>query len=49
VEIVAEGPEEALKSFLRWAGHGPSGARVDNLSARWEAPRKSFSAFEIGW
>lgn len=49
VEIVAEGSEEALKSFLRWSGRGPSGARVDDLAARWEAPEKTFSAFEIGW
>ncbi len=49
VEIAAEGEEVSLRSFLRWAGRGPSGARVDDVSVRWEAPEKTFSAFEIRW
>ena len=49
VEIVAEGGEEALRRLLRWAGRGPSSARVDNISVRWEDYGKEFSAFEIGW
>lgn len=49
VEIVAEGPEEALKSLRRWAGRGPAGARVDDLAGSWSEPEKTFSAFEIGW
>ncbi len=49
VEIEAEGEEEALKSFLRWSGRGPSGARVDGVDVRWRDPEKNFSSFEIGW
>lgn len=49
VEIVAEGDEEELKSFLRWSGRGPDGARVVDVAVGWERPEKTFSAFEIGW
>ncbi len=49
VEITAEGEEEALRSLLRWAGRGPSGARVEDISARWADPEKTFSSFEIRW
>ena len=49
VQILAEGREEELRSFLRWAGRGPAGARVDDLSVSWETGGKEFSDFEIGW
>ena len=47
VEIVAEGGEEGLRSFLRWSGRGPSAARVDDISVRWAEAEKTFSGFEI--
>lgn len=49
VEIAAEGEEEALKSFLRWAYRGPSGARVDDLEVAWGPAEKNYTSFEIGW
>lgn len=36
VEIVAQGPREALEAFLRRLWEGPYGARVDDVAARWE-------------
>ncbi len=47
VEIVAEGEEPALLSFFRWAGRGPSSARVEDISSTWEEGEKKFSAFGI--
>lgn len=47
VEIIAEGPEPALKNLLEWAGEGPSGARVDELESRWQEAGGEFSGFEI--
>ena len=39
VEAVFEGPREAVESMVRWCGHGPSGARVDDVQTTWGDPR----------
>jgi acylphosphatase len=31
VEAVFEGDDERVESMIRWCGHGPSGARVDEM------------------
>lgn len=47
VYIEAEAEESQLNEFLKWCGHGPSRARVDNLNVE-EGPLKNFARFEVG-
>lgn len=35
VEIVAEGPREALERLVSWCRQGPPAARVDHLEVEW--------------
>ena len=39
VEAAFEGPREPVESMVRWCGHGPSGAQVDDVQTTWEDPR----------
>ena len=39
VEAVFEGPRDPVESMVRWCGHGPSGAQVDDVQTTWEDPR----------
>lgn len=47
VEAVAEGPHEALESFLAWCRRGPPAARVDDVEVRTLAPEGQFDSFEV--
>ena len=47
VELVAEGPRPVLEALLAELRRGPSGSRVEAVSASWEAATGEFSAFEI--
>ena len=49
VEVIAEGPENQLRSFLEELRIGPTLSRVDNIESRWEKPVTNFtrSGFEI--
>jgi len=47
VEIVAEGPETALRQLLDWAGEGPPMARVTALESKWQVASGGFSGFTI--
>ena len=38
VEAVFEGPRDAVESMVRWCGHGPSGAQVEDVQTTWEDP-----------
>lgn len=38
VEAVFEGPEEAVRSLLDWAGRGPLGAEVESVEVEWQPP-----------
>ena len=38
VEGVAEGPQEAVETWLAWCRQGPASARVDAVTVRDEAP-----------
>ncbi|MEZ4449495.1 MAG: acylphosphatase [Nannocystaceae bacterium] len=38
VELVAEGPRDAVLALLRWCEGGPPAARVDAVEVAWEAP-----------
>ena len=39
VEAAFEGPREPVESMVRWCGHGPTGAQVDDVQTTWEDPR----------
>jgi len=47
VEIVAEGAQEAVQSFLQKAGCGPGYAHVTSVKSFVEAPQGSFSSFGV--
>jgi acylphosphatase len=46
VEAVFEGQVRAVEAMLRWAGHGPARARVDQVVVSEEAPQGE-SAFRV--
>ncbi len=47
VEVVAEGPRDALERLLDAARQGPPSAVVENVDAQWDAATGEFSRFEI--
>ncbi len=47
VEVVAEGDEELLKSFLAELRRGPRGASVTDVLVSWEQPRGEFDEFSV--
>jgi acylphosphatase len=47
VEVQAEGERAALEKLLQWLHHGPPAARVDNVSAQWQAATGGFARFEV--
>lgn len=47
VEILAEGDEKDLKELARWCYNGPSGARVEKTTVKWEDYKGEFNEFKI--
>jgi acylphosphatase len=47
VEVVAEGPGEAVDQLIRWCHHGPSGARVTNVRVNEEPYMGEFDSFDV--
>lgn len=47
VEALAEGTEEAVKTFVAWCHHGPPSARVDEVQVREEAAQSGLSGFTV--
>lgn len=47
VEVVAEGPEAALKRLLAWLHVGPSLAHVTKVDVQWQHPTGEFQEFEV--
>lgn len=49
VEAVVQGPAEAVRALLAWAGNGPPAARVDALQASpaGEPPERRYARFEL--
>jgi len=47
VEIVAEGPPEAIEELIEWCRIGPPGARVESVHADDEACKDEFDAFTV--
>jgi acylphosphatase len=46
VEVLAQGPPDAVEQLLAWLHAGPPAARVDRVSVRAEAPRPGLAGFE---
>ena len=47
VRLESEGPREALDDLLEAVHQGPRLARVDDVSAEWDAAEGAFDAFEV--
>ncbi len=47
VEIVAEGPDEAIDQLISIVSKGPPGAIVEDIEVSYEEPRNEFNDFEI--
>ncbi len=47
VEIVAEGPEDALRALIDWCWEGPPLARVEDVQVEWGEPTGEFEGFDI--
>ena len=49
VEVVAEGPEDALRQLLDVLKIGPRLANVERVDVDWEPPTGEFTSFQIGY
>ena len=47
VEVVAEGPENALRELEAALKRGPRGARVDEVSSDWSGAVEGYERFEV--
>jgi acylphosphatase len=47
VEAVAEGEKAVIEEFISWCRHGPSMARVDDVTITWETHTGEFSGFTV--
>ena len=47
VEVIAEGPSEAVDELIQWCHHGPSGARVTNVTITDEPYTGEFGSFGV--
>jgi len=47
VEIVAQGPKDALDKLVEWCRHGPSMSRVDKTDVQWEDFAGTFEDFDV--
>lgn len=45
VEMVAEGPREALDRLIKWAHKGPPAARVETVVVEWDEATGEFKTF----
>jgi acylphosphatase len=49
VEVVAEGPEDALRALESALREGPRGARVDAIDVEWPDRLDGLRGFEARW
>lgn len=47
VEVVAEGPEDAINALIRWLHSGPPLARVTRVQTLWQAPQHDHNGFTV--
>ena len=49
VEVVAEGPEDALRQLEAKLRRGPRLARIDAVDAQWSDDLEGYRGFEVRW
>jgi acylphosphatase len=49
VEVLAEGPEEKVRSLVGWCYHGPPAARVHTVQENEEAWTGDFDSFDVAY
>jgi acylphosphatase len=49
VEVLAQGPRQALEQLLQFLHRGPSMASVTHVQAEWGAAETTLGKFEIKW
>lgn len=47
VEIIAEGPRDALEKLVQWAHQGPSASRVDHVEVEFGKTRGEYKSFIV--
>jgi len=47
VEAEVEGERAPVEALIAWARHGPSGARVDDVTVEWLPPRGERGGFAV--
>ena len=47
VELIAQGPQEALESFLAAIRRGPRSAMVRDVQLEWTVPSREYHTYEI--
>lgn len=47
VEILVQGDEAAINSFISWCHHGPPAAKVEKVHLDWENTTTTFPDFAI--
>jgi acylphosphatase len=47
VEVLAEGPRDALEKLLAWCREGPAYANVTGVDVEWQDPRGDLGDFHI--
>jgi len=47
VEVVAQGPEDAVRQLHFWLHRGPRLARVRQVKTLWQTPMANLSSFEV--
>lgn len=47
VEILLQGAEEAILSFIEWAKEGPPASTVSNVETDWREPTELLEGFSI--
>jgi acylphosphatase len=47
VEVVAEGPQEAVQAFVAWCRRGPPAAEVTNVAVTYTEASGGFAGFNV--
>ncbi len=47
VQLIAEGPREALEGLLRWCRQGPPAAEVERVEFQWHAAAGDLDPFAV--